>query len=414
VHRKTGPGPTGIWIAAALTGCAAADAAVDDGPELQEQSQAIIYGTDDRQDLYEVDDLKLREIGRSSVAALIDKELVIRQAGGMVRVAPTTLKQMYGLCDGEPFENQPAAASCSGVLIDRDLLITAGHCVEDAKDCRSYAFVFDYAYRAEGELEALSASDVYGCRRLVARTFTDAGTDYAIVQLDRVPSGRSPVEIHRGPMPIGGRAEALGFTSGLPLKFDRGATVRESRAAQLDFFALDADTFEGSSGSAILDENYALAGVLVRGGEDYIETADGCSVSKQVPADSGTPDWGWEQATYVAPAIEALCEENYPSERLCGIAPSCGDGVCSFDPVDERCTEDCGTYCSNAACIKGALGSAEPGDPVAKEEDSQASSADECALRPGPSRSSPRWFWLLAAGLSFGLIGRRTRRRSAP
>ncbi len=402
---------------AALSLSCAAEAPTDLGSDsLGESVQPIIYGYDDRRELYEVDDAVLRELGRSSVAAMIDGKLLYRPSSGGVRVVSGTLKQTYKLCDGERFENQPATATCSGVLIDRDLLLTAGHCIESEKDCKANSFVFDYAYRSEGELEAVSASDVYGCRRIVARTFTETGPDYAIVQLDRVPTGREPVEIRTDALQDGDALAVLGFTSGLPMKVDLAATVKDARASSMDYFGLNSDTYEGSSGSAILDANYALAGVLVRGGEDYVQTPQGCFVSKVYTSERITPPWRWEQATYVAGAISDLCDEQgYPSERLCGIKPSCGDGFCSFDPVDQGCVEDCAAACSHGDCTKGGQGGSEPGVPLLPSEpDVTASSkggGSKCSVAPGLVGNS-------AAGVGFGwvalaylLAARRTRRR---
>lgn len=391
-----------------LSGCVAASGADDlELPrEVLSQEQPIVYGQDDREELYQVEDPVLREIARSSVAALIESVKVHRLASGDVRIAPTSLKDSYQLCDGERFVEQPAAATCSGVLIDEDLVITAGHCVETDEDCKKYSFVFDYAYGAEGELEDVSASDVYGCRRLVARTFTETKIDFAIVQLDRVPSARAPLPVRRGAMVATTPVVAMGFTSGLPLKVDRGAVVQEGRSSQYDFFALNSDTFEGSSGSAILDENYQLAGVLVRGGNDYQKTSRGCSVAEVVPADAGVPEWRWEQATYAGAAVDALCNAGYPSQLLCGVGPRCGDGVCSLDPVDENCPVDCAEFCRENACTKG-VGSAAPGAPVAQRKGKR--SGEDCSVSaPGAPRHGPLGVASWAV-LGLGLLARRRR-----
>jgi hypothetical protein len=285
--------------------------------------------------------------------------------------------------------------------------VTAGHCVSDTKECESYAYVFDYAYRSEGELEDISASDVYGCRRLVARKFTNNELDYAIIQLDRVPSGRVPAKIRRKPVDTGEAMTALGFTSGLPLKVDSGAHVKNARADSFDYFALTSDTFEGSSGSGIFDSDRALAGVLVRGGEDYLETDAGCFEPRVVPADAGTPDWRWEQATYVEQAIRDLCDQGYPSEALCDIAPRCGDGFCSFAAVDADCAEDCAEgACSDTGCTKGADTVGAPGDPIAK---SSEGANGGCSVRSGAAANRAGWLMYAVALLGVGLGSRRRR-----
>lgn len=375
-----------------------------------ESQSPIIYGEDNRQDLYEVEDRTLRAVARSSVVALIESSRVYRPNSGAVRIAPRTLREAYSLCRGERFENQPAAATCSGVLIDRDLVLTAGHCVESEDECKGYAFVFDYAYRAQGELETISASDVYGCRKLVARAFNTQGVDFAVVQLDRPAAGRAAVEIRERPLKDDDPLVVFGFTSGLPLKIDTGARVRDARASRFDYFALDSDTFEGSSGSGIFDPDGRLAGVLVRGGDDYVKTQAGCRVPRQVPADAGTPEWKWEQATYAVHALTELCAQSYPSRKLCDIEPRCGDGYCSFDPADEGCVEDCAAgACAGSACNKSAHEGAIPGEAV--DPPSQAAQSDGCSLG-GPASGARDGVWWLSAALGLVGIAARRRRRS--
>jgi hypothetical protein len=387
---------------ALAAGCAD-PAAGRDEPGIAVRDEPIVYGSDDRVELYQVSDPKLRDIGHDALAALIKLEQVSRLSTNDVQIAGASLEETYGLCSGQRFLDELAAATCSGVLIDDDLLITAGHCIDDAAECKTYAFVFDYAYRAAGELEPLSGSDVYGCRKLVARKYTESGADYAIVQLDRPPVGREPVPVRTRAVVDGMHLVAMGMTSGLPLKIDRGSIVRQARATQHDYFALDSDTFEGSSGSAILDDDYALAGVLVRGGDDYDDTDAGCKVASVFPADAGTPDWGWEQATYVGPAVHALCAAKYPSRRLCDIAPRCGDGVCSFDPADADCPKDCEDDCDRGLCDKSAQNAVSAGAPVKRRH------AQSCAVAAvsGAAAGLAPWALLLSA---CALLGRRSRR----
>ena len=58
----------------------------------------------------------------------------------------------------------------------------------------------------------------------------------------------------------------MGHPSGLPLKVTAGATVRSHKR---DFYVANLDSFEGNSGSPVFNENYEVAGILVRGEVDF-------------------------------------------------------------------------------------------------------------------------------------------------
>jgi hypothetical protein len=148
--------------------------------------------------------------------------------------------------------------------------------------------------------------------------------------------------------------------------------------------------------------------VLVRGGEDYEKTDAGCQIARVVPADAPTPEWDWEQGTYVHRAVVDLCGQGYPSRALCQITPRCGDGFCSFDPVDEMCPADCAQgACSDVGCTKSALEVGEPGDPVPPAK--AARRAGHCSAHPARREASLAW----ASGLlAVTALGVRRRRRS--
>jgi hypothetical protein len=124
-----------------------------------------------------------------------------------------------------------------------------------------------------------------------------------------------------------------------------------------------------------------------------VETADG-------------EEWNWEQGTPVSAAIDELCGRGFPSERLCEQAPRCGDGFCSFDPVDDGCVADCGsTSCSGTDCVKSTHQDAEPGElaPMAPT----GAAAEQCSMRAVPAGGALHWSALAALALVRGLRRRR-------
>ncbi len=391
--------------------------------ELGKRSDAIIYGDDDRLDVYEHPEAVWRERVRASSVALIQPRFLQRPPSGRVSVSTETLGERYNLCPDERFATQPASADCSAILIDRDLVLTAGHCFEEQQGCETYAYVFDYFYAAEGQLESMSAADVYGCRDFVVRRVSpkNAGKqiDFAIVQLDRPAlAPREPVTISPRALKNGDAVITLGYTSGVPAKIDTGSFVIDARSASMDYFKLNSDTFAGSSGSGLFDPQGGLVGVLVRGGEDYITSDAGCNVAKRIAADKdGSP---WEQATYATSAIEALCDSGWPSDALCGVEPECGDGFCTIDEVGGMCPSDCAAAtCARPPCSKGeqpllVAGTAE--DDAMDDLDSdgglapKAVKSDGCSVGLAGKDSFAAWPALvLCAGLV--QLRRRVRRR---
>ena len=116
----------------------------EDGPELnpelesfdtQELAQAlrdtqeVIYGVDDRVDIFAVTDAALLQ-DADCLVALFDAADVTDNGDGTSTVATSNFGTSRNLCAGEPFRDQPIGAFCSGFLVAPDLVATAGHCVD--------------------------------------------------------------------------------------------------------------------------------------------------------------------------------------------------------------------------------------------------------------------------------------------
>lgn len=110
------------------------------------------------------------------------------------------------------------------------------------------------------------------------------------------------------------RLGMIGTPSGIPLKIDSGGKVRDPRAATLDFFTANTDSFEGNSGSGVYElSHYTAAGILtgVRVRTDYIASG-ACNVVNTC-TETGC---GAQEVTYVGPALDELCQ-SAPADRLC-------------------------------------------------------------------------------------------------
>jgi hypothetical protein len=116
-----------IALALAAGGCGRGDAALDF------ESRPIVYGADNRKEYFEVDDQSIRTRVAQSMAVLIPRRFLQQTPDGFsVTALPGTQSQQ--LCPEEAFSEQPAAAFCAAVLVDRDLVLTSGHCAAPSTD----------------------------------------------------------------------------------------------------------------------------------------------------------------------------------------------------------------------------------------------------------------------------------------
>jgi hypothetical protein len=450
--------------------CLTLAAACADSPETSSvvsRHAPLVYGEDDRREVFQAAAAPPLDEAARAVAAVIPRSNLRRPGGGPPEIYADSLEQAENVCASEAFAQQPSAAECTAVLIDDNLLATAGHCFRHAWDCESYAFVFGYAYASEGELAPL---EFYDCTRALVREndLPEAGErvhDYAIVELTRAVAGRTPISLRQDTLEPGEPLTVISATSGVPLKVDPRARVLDARVDAGDYFRLESDTFHGSSGAPVLDAVGALAAVFVRGDEDYVfDESAGCYAVVRLPSstihetepggDAGeaSPPAHGEQAGYLRPAIEALCQTGYPSLRLCGIEPRCGDAVCSPNESHASCAEDCAAADSpasdagavsrpprpvpdagaaaNAAGITAEDAGAAAEDPGTDTEDAGTPAYDASASEPeAPDPREIRhsasgcsatdrpafgsWDWLIVAGLLWAAARPRPRTAAA-
>ncbi len=304
----------------------------------------VVYGSDNRQDVYAYADQAWADRVAEFTVALMSPGDIDASDPDDVRFDAPTLQDLISLCPGERFGDQITPAWCSGTLIAPDLVLTAGHCVQNAGDCADTRFVFDFYMTDASTRATVTIGDVFSCAELVVQEYT-AAVDYAIVRLDRDAIGRTPAAVRYSSDPVQDNADLVvsGFPSGLPAKIADGAWVRDNRAGTLDYFVANLDTFGGNSGSGVfLDQTGELAGILVRGETDYVWSG-GCYVVNQCP-DNGCRG---EDSTYVFRAIDDFCA-TVGSGPLC----ACGDGTCDalIGENSVTCPADCGTVCGDGAC----------------------------------------------------------------
>jgi len=263
-----------------LTGCQSQKSSTHQKQnDLNSTDQKVIYGSDDRKDLYEVTNPNLLKAAQATVA-LIEEKDIQELSTGMSRLNATSFQQSMGVCSNEPYAKQPTAAFCSGFLVAPDLIVTAGHCIPTQNECNSIKFVFDYAVFNQNIFpEEVVSQNVYGCAQLIHQVQVDEGEDFAVVRLDRAVTDRTPLTYRQsGVAKANDPLVVIGHPSGLPTKVAGGANVRKVESQHL---VANLDTYGGNSGSAVLNaDTLDVEGVLVRGENDFVYV-NGCAISNK-------------------------------------------------------------------------------------------------------------------------------------
>jgi hypothetical protein len=297
---------------AAFTGCGVSPRAAALGTD----HEPFINGADNRLDYFQLQDVDERAAMQSFAVALMPLVNVDALLSGELDQIPSW-GQSNDLCADEPFRDQPSASFCSGVLVDWDLVLTSGHCM-DLVPMEALRVVLGYYYSAPGQL-ALSSGDVYSVAEVVASrrdpSSYEQRLDFAWLRLSSpVQAPHHPAAVYRsspGPR-LGDPIISISAGGGIPLKLDDGAHVQETRETTGDYFVADTDTSEGSSGGGAFAPDLALLGTLARGAPDFVQQASGCQVSDKAQA----PNQAREQFTYLYRSIQDLCQAE-PRRWLC-------------------------------------------------------------------------------------------------
>ncbi len=238
----------------------------------------VIYGADNRLEIHQEPDVSKRELARSVIAVLPSAALQSKDPGNAL-VTGEKFGQMFNLCPKERFVDQLAPAYCTGFLVADNIMVTAGHCVQEADFCKDARFIFDFSIdNAARDPNAIKSMDVYSCRRVVYDQIDAQGADFALVELDRPVVGRTPLRLANQAPKVGDSVFVIGHPAGLPAKIAGDAQVRKNTAG---FFTANLDTYGGNSGSPVFIEGTnEVAGVLVRGDQDFMRHRRGtCNVS---------------------------------------------------------------------------------------------------------------------------------------
>ena len=239
-------------------------------------STRVVYGEDNRKDLFEVTNPLYLKLAKST-AAMVKKEYLRDNGDSYSSRIGANLEDGLGVCPSERFADQPLLSNCSGFLVGKDTIITAGHCYNGDYErlCEESVWVFDYkmADHKSINLTSIQKSNVYKCKSVVKQVL-NGNEDFAVIKLQKEVSGREPLKYRKtGKISNDAKLVVIGHPSMMPLKVSGGGTVL--RNYDRFQFTTTLDTFQGNSGSAVFDsETGLLEGILVSGKTDYIPSIE--------------------------------------------------------------------------------------------------------------------------------------------
>jgi len=306
-------------------------------------NKQTIYGEDNRRDLYLVNNAVIQRnascvavivnvLPSEDVISLANGDLLIDNSKGILEGDPQFERSnaiRYDLDDGttavlrswnkdqdlvesEPFYHQFVFSLGSGTsfLVAPDVIATAAHCLYKEKKGvwkENFTYkrvIFGFQMQNENPMSALLNWQIYRIQQVIARKFyDDAGTDWAIAQLDRPVSQQwiAPIR-HQGKVSDYQPIHVIGHPSGLPLKYADGASVQQNTHPL--FFFSNTDTYQGNSGSPIFNsQTHVVEGILSVGDPDFDE---------EFGQSNRNPDWyGKEGVTRTIALAPALIKNSW-------------------------------------------------------------------------------------------------------
>jgi hypothetical protein len=308
-------------------------------PWIPDTGEKVVYGEDDRRDVYMEEDATRLEWAASTCALIYTTRLTLF-ADGSAQISAPAAYTRSGLpaCDDEPFKNQPTASYCTGFMVGEDLIVTAGHCFSTSYiDTVRFIFGYDMIDDRIPQLE-FDAKRVYKGVEVLSYIGT-SNKDHCVVRVDRpiTAPGARPFPIRReGSVQIGTPLGIIGHPAGLPKKIAFGDTFVRSTPYP-EYFVANLDAFSGNSGSPVINaETGYVEGILVRGDTDFQYEED-CFRSYKVPNDGGRG----EEVTRTSIFANYVPDiESYPgSLRLNMRVYSC-DSTLSISLIDRDLREE--------------------------------------------------------------------------
>lgn len=236
-----------------------------------------IYGDNTLNDYYKVDK-SLQQLADSVVAIMNKTAIAYDEASGKYKTMTlSTVNENMGLSSGATFSGQKTLSFCSGALVADNLVLTAGHCINNNSADPHYFdkvyVVFGWRQTGRGKYNTTFSPDqVYEVERIISHKLTgsignmDSYQDYALISLKQRVSGRAPLTIERSHgegIGVGAYVFASGYPMGMSVKITDPADAT-IKAVGKHGYATDLDAFGGSSGGPVFDSyTRRICGVVI-------------------------------------------------------------------------------------------------------------------------------------------------------
>ena len=257
-------------------------------PNIKIKKGSVIYGENDIKEYYQIDSLKLRSYAQS-IAVQVPKTLL--QLEDSHYLINHEKMGSLNLCEDQDdfhrrLSSQPPIGICTAFLVSEKTLLTAGHCLDEIDYCQNSFWVFDFKIQEEHDNNiSFPEENIYSCHKVLAHNKI---LDYALIELDRKTQKRTPLKLRqRKRLLSNAPLVVVGFPEGWPLKYSLNSKIRENDGE--NFFVINSDTFEGNSGSPVINtKNGLVEGILISGEKDFNGNQSSpapCQTLKRCPED---------------------------------------------------------------------------------------------------------------------------------
>ncbi|HLW57961.1 MAG TPA: serine protease [Bacteriovoracaceae bacterium] len=240
--------------------------------------QKAIYGSRLDNEFTNKDSTDMIKILSTGIGYIVPKKRIRKYDRQTSMIEARPLRELSNLCSHERFaQNLASAPSCTGFLVAEDLLVTAGHCIEDKKDCKDMNIVFGVTVAKETSQGFRIANDnIYTCKKVITSSNSN-GRDYSLIKLNKKVKAR---KIYR----IGDDSKLTDKSSVYMIGHPLGLAVTYTKPARVthlyldDIFKAPLNSFSGNSGSPVLNAaTDEVVGILTAGQTDYIKKDKECT-----------------------------------------------------------------------------------------------------------------------------------------